>query len=103
MLRRRATDPVEERLRRIERRLEDVEDLVAATAERDLLDDVVHRIEELALTAATADDVLRARTDLARLAAEVSAVRAELQQQLDSVSAAVRDVSDPPLPRRAAG
>lgn len=103
MLRRRATDPVEERLRRVERRLEDVEDLVAATTGPDRLDDVVHRLEELAMTAATADDVLRVRTDLARLAAEVSEVRAELQQQLDTVSAAVLDLTDPRLPRRAAG
>ena len=103
MLRRRANDDVEDRLRRLERRLEDVEDVVAATSSPDRLDDVVHRLEELSLTATTADALLRVRTDVARLAAEVSAVRAQLQQDIDTIAAAVVDLADPRLPRRAAG
>ena len=100
---RRVPDDTDVRLARLERKLEDVEDLLVAAAAPDRIDDAVHRLEELALTAATADDVLRVRTEVARLAAELSRVRADLQQQVDNVTAALLDASDPRFPRRATG
>lgn len=110
MLRRRATDRANDaadsaRLARLERRLEDLEDTVAASISPDRVDDVVARLDELLLTAATADDILRVRTEVARLAAELSRVRAELQLQVDNVTTALLDVSDPRFPqeRKAAG
>lgn len=103
VLRRRSVDPMEQRLRRFERRLEDVEDALAASLSVDRIDDLVQRVEELALTAPTPDDLLRVRMDVARLAAELTKVRAELHAELDGVTAALLDVSDPRVPRRAAG
>jgi len=106
VLRRRATDDVvAERLARLERRLDDLEDTVAAAVAPDRVDDVVGRLDELALTASTADDIVRVRIEVARLAAELSRVRAELQQQLDNVTSAMLDLTDPRVARehRAAG
>lgn len=103
MLRRHRERELEQRLTEIERRLEDTEDTVAAALGRDRVDDLFDRLEELALSAVTHDDVLRVRTDVARLAAELSRVRAELHAELDRVSGVLIDLSDPRYPRRAAG
>ena len=94
---------LERRLADLERRLEDTEDTVAVALGRDRVDDLVARVEELSLSAVTHDDVLRVRTDIARLAAELSRVRAELHAELDRVSGVLIDLSDPRYPRRAAG
>lgn len=103
MLRRSANDGIEQRLRRVERRLEDVEDALAASLSPDRIDDVAERLETLAVTAVSHDDVLQLRVDIARVAAELTRVRAELQAELDQVTSALLDVADPRFTRRAAG
>ena len=103
MLRRSATDGIQQILRRIERRLEDVEDTLAASLAPDRIDELDQRIDALAVTAVSHDDLLQVRVDVARMAAELTRVRAELQAELDQVAAAVLDVVDPRFPRRAAG
>ncbi|MEA3056971.1 MAG: hypothetical protein QOD30_2403 [Actinomycetota bacterium] len=102
MLRRRAVEAVDERLRRLERRLEDVEDTVSASLGVDRIDDLSHRVELLALSAVTHDDVLEVRMDAARLAAELTRVRAELQYEIDRLATTLDDLVEPE-PRRAAG
>jgi len=103
VLRRSATDPIEQRLRRFERRLEDAEDALAVSLAPERLDELERRVEELAVTGVTTDDVLRLRVEMARMAAEITKVRAELQAELDQVTGALLDVADPRFPRRAAG
>jgi hypothetical protein len=103
VLRKSATHPVESRLRQFERRLDDAEDTLATTLADDRIDDVALRVEHLALTAVTTDDLLETRLEIARLAAEITKVRAELQAELDGVTAALLDVADDRYPRRAAG
>ena len=103
MLRRRAVEAVDERLHRLERRLEDVEDTVAATLDVDRIEDVSHRVETLAVTAVTHDDVLELRMDAARLAAELARVRAEMAAAIDRLTALVDDLLAPEYPRRASG
>ena len=90
-------------MRRIERRLEDAEDSIAASLAPDRVDDLDDRVETLAVTAVSHDDLLQVRLDVARLAAELTRVRAELQQELDRVSEALADLGDARYPRRAAG
>jgi uncharacterized coiled-coil protein SlyX len=102
VLRRRAVEAVDERLRRLERRLEDVEDTVSASLGVDRIDDLSHRVELLALSAVTHDDVLEVRMDAARLAAELTRVRAELQYEIDRLATTLDDLVEPE-PRRAAG
>ena len=102
MLRRRAVEAVDERLHRLERRLEDVEDTVAVSLGVDRIDDLSHRVELLALNAVTHDDVLEVRMDAARLAAELTRVRAELQYEIDRLATVLDDLVEPE-PRRAAG
>ena len=102
MLRRRAVEAVDERLHRLERRLEDVEDSVAASLGVDRIDDLGHRVELLALNAVTHDDVLEVRMDAARRAAELTRVRAELQYEIDRLATMLDDLVEPE-PRRAAG
>lgn len=94
---------VEQRLRRIERRVEDAEDALAASLSPDRIDELADRIEELSVTAVRHDDLLQLRLDIARGAAELTKVRAELQAELDQVTSALLDVADPRFPRRAAG
>jgi predicted nucleic acid-binding Zn-ribbon protein len=94
---------LDQRFRRVERRLEDAEDGIAAALSADRVDDLSHEVEQLAVTAVTHDDLLQARLEIARLAAELTRVRAELQAELDDLAAALRDVADPRVPRRAAG
>lgn len=103
MLRRSANDGLEQRLRRVERRLEDAEDALAASLEPDRIDELAERVEALAVTAVSHDDLLQVRLDIARIAAELTRVRAELQAELDQVTSALLDVADPRFPRRAAG
>ncbi|HEX4906017.1 MAG TPA: hypothetical protein VFU93_11235 [Acidimicrobiales bacterium] len=55
------------------------------------------------MTAVSHDDLLQLRLDIARTAAELTKVRAELQAELDQVTSALLDVADPRFPRRAAG
>lgn len=95
--------PIERRLRGVERRLEDTEDALAASLAPDRVDELSDRIETLSLTAVSHDDLLQLRLDVARLAAELTKVRAELQAELDQVTSALLDVADPRFPRRAAG
>ena len=96
-------DPIEQRLSRVERRLEDTEDALAAALAPDRIDDLVDRIEALSVTAVSHDDLLQLRLDIARTAAELTKVRAELQAELDRVTSALLDVTDVRFPRRAAG
>jgi predicted nucleic acid-binding Zn-ribbon protein len=104
VLRRRASHPIESRLRRFERRLEDAEDTLATALADERIDDVALRVEQLAVTAVTTDELLETRLEIARLAAEITRVRAELQAELDGVTAALLDVADAQrMPRRAAG
>jgi predicted nucleic acid-binding Zn-ribbon protein len=103
VLRRSASDPIEQRLRRFERRLEDAEDALAASLAPDRIDDIEARVETLAVTAVSHDDLLQVRIDIARLTAEITRVRAELRNELDQVTNALLDVADPRFPRRAAG
>lgn len=95
--------PVEQRLRRVERRLEDAEDALASSLSPDRIDELADRVEALAVTAVSHDDLLQLRLDIARMAAELTKVRAELQAELDQVTNALLDVADPRFPRRAAG
>ena len=75
-----------ERLDRIERRLADVEDTVAAALDPNRLDDLSERVEDLAMTSTTHDDLLGVRMHAARLAAEVTRSVTELRGDLDRVS-----------------
>ena len=93
---------MEKRLHRLERRLEDTEDTVAASLDVDRVDELAHRVELLALSAVTHDDVLEVRMDAARLAAELTRVRAELQYEIDRLTTVLDDLVEPE-PRRAAG
>jgi hypothetical protein len=103
VLRRRRLQAVEERLHRLERRFEDTEDTVAASLGVDRIDELAHRVEELTVTAITHDDVLQVRMHGARLAAELTRVRAELQAELDRLAAAIDDLAAPEYPKRAFG
>lgn len=74
----RGGDGPSDRLAAIERRLEDLEDLVAAALSVERLDDLERRVDELALMAPTIDDLLQLRMQLARLHGDI--VAAEEQQ-----------------------
>ena len=94
---------IEQRLRRFERRLEDAEDALVASLSPDRIDELADRVDALSVTAVSHDDLLQLRLDIARTAAELTKVRAELQAELDQVTSALLDVADPRFPRRAAG
>ena len=64
----------EDRLAALERRLEDLEDLVAAALSTARLDELEQRVDELALMTPTVDDLLQVRLQLARLAGDLAAV-----------------------------
>ena len=68
-----------EHLDRLERRLADVEDTVAAVLDRSRLDDLAEQIDELAMTSTTHDDLLGVRMHAAHLAAEVTRSVVELR------------------------
>ena len=71
-----------ERLERIERRLEDVEDTVAAALRTDRLDELDERVDDLAMASTTHEDLLGVRMHAARLAAEVARSVVELRAEL---------------------
>ena len=75
-----------ERLDTIERRLADVEDTVAAALDPGRLDDLNERVEDLAMTSTTHDDLLGVRMHAARLAAELTRSVTELRADLDRLS-----------------
>jgi len=68
-----------DRLDRLERRVEDIEDTVAAALRVDRYDDLVERIDDLAMTSTTHDDLLGVRMHAARLAAELTRLVTELR------------------------
>ncbi len=68
-----------EQLNRLERRVADLEDTVAAVLDRSRLDDLAEQLDELAMTSTTHDDLLAVRMHAARLAAEVSRTVTELR------------------------
>jgi hypothetical protein len=103
VLRRGEPDPIEQRFQRLERRLEDTEDALAASLSVDRIDELQQRVEVLGVTATTTDDLLQVRMDVARLAAEITRVRAELHAELDQVTSALLDIADPGYRRRAPG
>ncbi len=76
---------------------------MAASLAPDRVDDLLDRVDALMVTAVSHDDVLQVRVDVARLAAELTRVRAELQDELDQVTSALLDVTEARRPRRAAG
>jgi hypothetical protein len=94
---------LEARLLRLERRMEDTEDTVAASLGVDRIDELAQRVGELSITAITHDDVLQVRVHAARLAAELTRVRAELQAEIDQLAATLDDLVEPPQPKRAFG
>jgi hypothetical protein len=75
-----------ERLDRIERRLADVEDTVSAALSPGRLDDFAERLDELAMTSTTHDDLLGVRMHAARLAAEVTRSVTELRADLSQLT-----------------
>ena len=75
-----------ERLDSIERRLADVEDTVAAALDPSRLDDLAERVDDLAMTSTTHDDLLGVRMHSARLAAELTRSVTELRADLDRLS-----------------
>jgi uncharacterized protein YicC (UPF0701 family) len=75
-----------ERLDTIERRLADVEDTVAAALDPHRLDDLAERVDDLAMTSTTHDDLLGVRMHAARLAAELARSVTELRADLDQLS-----------------
>ena len=83
--------------------MEDAEDTLAASLSPDRIDDIADALEALAVTAVSHDDLLQVRLDVARLAAELTRVRAALQAELDQVTGTLLDVTGPHVPRRAAG
>ena len=68
-----------DQLDRLERRVADMEDTVAAVLDRNRLDDLAEQLDELAMTSTTHDDLLGVRMHAARLAAEVSRTVSELR------------------------
>lgn len=86
MRRKRERAELLERLARLERRVEDMEDTAAAALAPDRLDDLAARLEELSVMAPTHDDLLAVRMHAARLAAEVARQVTELRAQLDGLT-----------------
>lgn len=104
MLRRRVSHPSEQRVGRLERRIEDAEDALAAALGDHRLDELASQVEHLATSVVSYDDLLEVRLEVARLAMELTRVRAELHAELDLVTAALLDAGDSPrYDRRAAG
>ena len=75
-----------EQLDRLERRVADLEDTVAAVLDRNRLDDLAEQLDDLAMTSTTHDDLLGVRMHAARLAAELTRSVTELRADLDRVS-----------------
>ena len=68
-----------EQLDRLERRVADLEDTIAAVLDRNRLDDLAEQLDELAMSSTTHDDLLGVRMHAARLAAEVTRTVTELR------------------------
>jgi len=79
-----------ERLDRLERRVEDLEDTVAAALRADRLDSMEERVDDLAMASTTHDDLLEVRLHAARLAGEVARSVVELRAEHDQLDATVR-------------
>ena len=79
------------RLEQLDRRVEDLEDTVAAALRTDRLDDLAERVEDLAMTSTTHDDLLAVRMHAARLAGEVTRLVTELRADHDRVRGALAD------------
>jgi predicted nucleic acid-binding Zn-ribbon protein len=92
MRRRRDRDArLEARLDQFDRRLEDLEDTVATVLRADRLDDLADRVDDLAMTSTTHDDLLGVRMHAARLAGEVTRLVTELRADHDRVHGALTD------------
>lgn len=81
MRRREPRDGSDGRLAAIERRLEDLEDLVTAAVAVERIDDLERRLDELSLMAPTIDDVLQLRLQLARLHGDVVAAEEQRHRE----------------------
>jgi hypothetical protein len=79
------------RLEQLDRRLEDLEDTVAAALRTDRLDELAERVEELAMTSTTHDDLLGVRMHAARLAGEVTRTVTELRADHARLHATLAD------------
>lgn len=73
-------------LARVERRLDDIEDLARSALAPDRLDDLAERVEDLALGSVTGDELLEVRLHSARVAVELTRVNAELRAELDRLA-----------------
>ena len=80
-----------EHLDRLERRLADVEDTVAAVLDRNRLDDLASQVDDLAMSSTTHDDLLGVRMHAAHLAAEVTRSVVELRADHDGLRTALAD------------
>ena len=80
-----------DQLDRVERRLADLEDTVAAVLSRSRLDDLAEQLDELAMTSTTHDDLLGVRMHAARLAAEVTRTVSELRADHARLAASFDD------------
>lgn len=68
--------------------------MLVASLAPDRVDDLAMRVDELSVAAVTHDDLLQVRVHAARLAAELTRVRAELAAEIDLVSAALDDLAE---------
>jgi predicted nucleic acid-binding Zn-ribbon protein len=92
MRRRRERDARSEaRLDQLDRRLEDLEDTVAAALRTDRLEDLAERVDDLAMTSTTHDDLLAVRMHVARLAGELTRSVTELRADHAQLRAALPD------------
>lgn len=82
------------RLDRLEQRVADVEDVVDPATEVDLVDDLAHQVAELALLAPTQEDLLDLRLATARVATDLARLAAELTAGIDRLSSATEDELD---------
>lgn len=88
---RRERDALDARLGHLERRLEDLEDTVAAALTTDRLDRIDDRLDELAMVVTTHEDLLEVRMHAARLAGEVARSVVELRADHARMHDALRD------------
>jgi hypothetical protein len=72
-------DDLSDRLERVERRLDDVEDTASALLGPDRLDTLEARLDDLALSAATTEELLELRLAAARTAVGVARLADEVQ------------------------
>jgi hypothetical protein len=89
--RRREREAAQERLASLERRLEDLEDTVAAALRADRLDLLDERVDDLAMVVTTHEDLLEVRMHAARLAGEVARSVVELRADQARLHALLND------------